>query len=631
MLGADRRTLCFEEWTMALVTDDRQCRTEEAPSAWVEDGVLRIRDTGKPVPRFLTEANEALIHGQTDTAVGLLTDTNIIGVEQIIQEDPSRVELMYMTAKLFLALERLDEAEVWCRRIVDAEPSAVAHHQMAYVYSRHLGKMSRSLEHARQAVEMEPGNVSFHMTHAEALLALGRTDEGIVALQEAVRRFPREDTVLAGLLCHLHYLPKGSRELFYDGYRQWARIATTGIRPRERHRNDPDPDRRLRIGFISPDLRRNSATISFEPLLDTCDRSQWEVFAYADVARPDSVTQRLRGKFDVFREIHGRPAHEVADSVEADGIDILVEIGGHVRDNGLMVCAYKPAPVQVDYGGVSTTGLEQIDYRLTDSIIDPPETLRYYVEQSVYLPGGLACLRPPLSSPFVGPLPAKANGFVTFGSFNRHMKITDQQLGLWAEILKALPTSRLLMKFHAGNDPVLRDIYLGKFQSLGIDPDRIRIHGTLPDLEYLELIGQVDIALDAYPFNGCITTLEGLWMGVPIVTQTGDTYTSRVGLSILSRLGLEVFSATSPQEYVAKACAFASQIEALERIRLALRPLLLQSPLCDPVRWARQIEQAFRTMWRTWCGHQKSKAGSQKPEVGTQNSELRTQEPEGGR
>jgi protein O-GlcNAc transferase len=588
---------------MASITDDQRCRRDRAPSAWLEDGVVKILDTGRPVPDSLIEANRALGSGCAARAEALLVERDAAGeCERLIQEEPSRVDLMYMVARLYLALENWDQAERWCQRIVEREPSALAHHQMATVYSRHWGKASQSLVHAREALEADPGNPMFHQAYAEGLIGLGRISEGMAVLAEAAGRFPNNESIHEGLLWYAHYVPGSTRRGFLEGYTEWARIATAGIRPRDGHRNVQDPDRRLRVGFISPDLRRNSAALSFEPFLDAYDRDRLEVFAYANVARPDDVTQRLKTKCDGFRMIHGLPAERAAQMIEDDQIDILVEIGGHVRDHSLTVCAHKPAPVQVDFGGVSTTGLKQIDYRLmTDAIIDPPDALGTYVEESVYLPGGMACFRPPQVSPLVRSLPAEANGFVTFGSFNSHIKITDAMLGLWAEILRANANSRLIMKFNAGGDPTLQNLYLGRFRSLGIDSGRIEIHGILPHFDYLELLGRVDLALDTHPFNGCITTLEGLWMGVPIVTLTGDTFVSRMGLTVLTRVGLDLFAASSAQEYVAKANAFAGQLKAIAQIRLALRSRMLGSPLCDPVRWAREMEHAFRLMWRSWC------------------------------
>jgi protein O-GlcNAc transferase len=270
--------------------------------------------------------------------------------------------------------------------------------------------------------------------------------------------------------------------------------------------------------------------------------------------------------------------------------------------------ALKPAPVQGDFGGISTTGMPQVDFRVTDRVIDPPESLGSYVEQSIYLPGGLACFRPPAESPAVGPLPALQRGTPTFGSVNSNPKINAGCIGLWARVLCQVPGSRMILKLDGGGDAGVRSTFLRQFESHGVEPGRVEVVGTMPYQDYLGLYHRIDLLLDATPYNGCITTLEGLWMGVPIVTLTAQTYVSRVGLSILTRLGLEIFAAATADEVVAKAAAFASQPAELAQIRRSLRSLMLASPLCDPRRMGRELEQAYRSAWQHWC-RQRQTAG----------------------
>jgi protein O-GlcNAc transferase len=263
--------------------------------------------------------------------------------------------------------------------------------------------------------------------------------------------------------------------------------------------------------------------------------------------------------------------------------------------------ACRPAPVQVDFGWETTTGIEQIDHRFSDVVLDPPHRLGGYVEQTAYLPGGLACYAPPQQTALVGPLPALRNGTVTFGSFNRAVKMTEAVVEAWSQILVRIPEARLIVKSPSDEPIVLWRRLWPPFQAAGIRPDRVELFGHQSYLDYLDLFNRVDLSLDTFPFNGSVTTLESLWMGVPVVTLAGDIFMSRMGLSILGRLGLEIFSATSREEYVAKACAFASQLDSLGQIRKALRGRMLNSPLCDPGRWGREMEQALRTMWRQWC------------------------------
>ena len=344
---------------------------------------------------------------------------------------------------------------------------------------------------------------------------------------------------------------------------------------------------------------------NFEPFLSGRDSDAVEVYGYGNVRRQDEMTERLRRQFDCYRDICDLEDQEAARLIERDRIDILVEIGGHTGDNRLGILAYKPAPIQVDYGGLNTSGMEQIDYRLTDTLLDPPELHRFYVEESVCLPGGLFCYNPPDYAPPIAPSPVHENGFITFGSFNNNMKINPHIISLWSQVLRTNNDSRLLLKYAGGNDVGIRQEYISQFEQFGIDRRRLEICGWKSPAEHLGLFGRVDIALDTYPFNGCVTTLEGLWMGVPIVSLVGkNSLLSRVGLSILSRLEMEFLVASTPAEFVAKATALASRPDALSKIRAKMRARMAASTLCDSGRFAREVEQAYRAMWRRWCQKQ---------------------------
>jgi predicted O-linked N-acetylglucosamine transferase (SPINDLY family) len=343
---------------------------------------------------------------------------------------------------------------------------------------------------------------------------------------------------------------------------------------------------------------------TFESLLDNHDRDQVEVYAYANVAHPDEVTGRLRSKFDAYRDIRGLDDRQAAALVAEDRIDILVAMAGHSDSHRLTIFALKPAPVQVDLGSIGTTGLPQIDYRITDERLDPPETQPFYLEELVYVPDGFVCYRPPDFAPPVDPLPARASGSVTFGSFNNSLKINPQVVALWSEVLRRTPGARLLLKCRGGGDTEWVDRLRRAFAGHHVDPLRIEACGWQSPQEHLRLYGQVDVCLDPFPFNGCVSTLEALWMGVPVVTLAQDVYVSRVGSTILGRLGMDALVTTSPDAYVAAAVNLAGSLDVLDRVRRHLRARMAASPLCDGHRYAQQIEAAYRRMWRRWCAGQ---------------------------
>jgi predicted O-linked N-acetylglucosamine transferase (SPINDLY family) len=473
---------------------------------------------------------------------------------------------------------------------------------MADICVKDPSRYTEAVHYCRKAVEAAPGNLDFLFNLGRSLIRVGRVREGIELVREVADSAPDNFVANSALLWFQQYLPDLDKRTFFDRYRRLMRISAPMSMARQSHDNDPDPGRRLRVGYISPDFRTHSVAHVFEPFLDSHDRREVETYGYGYVAAPDKITECFREKFDHYREIRRRNPEEIAHLIEQDKVDILVALGGHSRDNCLAALAYKPAPIQVDYGGVNTTGMEQVDYRFTDSIIDPPHLRQFYVEESVCLPGGVHWYRPPQDSPLVGPLPAQRNGYITFSCFNNHIKITEQIMSPWVQILKANRGSRLILKFVAGHDEQIRHYHLDQFERLGIGCERVDVCGTAPShFEHLELFNEVDIALDPYPFNGCITTMEGLWMGVPVVSLVGENLVSRVGLSILSRVGLDIFAASTGAEYVAKANAFAAQLEDLAQIRASLRQRMLTSDLCDSTRVVREVETAYRRMWYRWC------------------------------
>jgi protein O-GlcNAc transferase len=480
------------------------------------------------------------------------------------------------------------------------ESSAHDYHQLACACALDKTRLSEAARYSRLAVQAEPDNALYYAFLGRDLAQVGQAHVGVDMLRRAVQMAPENPDVRASYLWYLSYLPEQTPERTYLAYRQWADDFTPAQRARSEHERVLEPERRLRIAYISPDFRRHSVAYYFEPILDGHDRHAVEIFGYANVAQEDETSRRLQAKFDVYRPIWGLSPEALADQIEQDQIDILIALAGHCTNNSLYAMAYKPAPIQVDLGGITTTGMQQIDYRITDSIVDPPDGKGCFSERLAYLPGGWSVFRPPQESPLVGPLPAYANGYITFGTFNNNAKIDEHTIALWSRILSECPRSKLLFKCFAAGDQGIRRFYLDLFARHGIDQKRIQFCGERPYDCHLEFLASVDIALDSFPFNGAMTTLEGLWMGVPIVTLMGQTCVARQGYDILSRLGLDVFAARHPDEYVAKAISFARQWDELACIRAALRNLLLDSPLCRPGRMASELEFAYREMWQHW-------------------------------
>ena len=334
------------------------------------------------------------------------------------------------------------------------------------------------------------------------------------------------------------------------------------------------------------------------------DRQAFEVFCYAEVARPDDWTARIREHADAWRSTVGMDDSAAAKQIREDGIDVLVDLAGHTGQNRLLVFAKRPAPVQVTWLGYpNTTGLTAIDYRLTDEIADPEgDADALYTETLVRLPGGFVCYGPASDTPEAAACPVHQCGSVTFGSFNVLSKVTPEVVAVWAEILDRVPKSRLLMKNRSLADEETRARYLQMFDAHGVAAERIELCAWInSSAGHLGAYARVDIGLDPFPYNGTTTTCEALWMGVPVVTLSGDRHSGRVGASILTRVGLADLVAEAEAAYVEKAVALAGDIDRLAALRLELRDRLGRSPLCDAPAFIRYVEAAYREMWRRAC------------------------------
>jgi protein O-GlcNAc transferase len=369
------------------------------------------------------------------------------------------------------------------------------------------------------------------------------------------------------------------------------------------HRNDRNPDRRLRIGYVSPDFRTHALAYFFEPILAAHDRGQFEIFAYAELEKPDETTARMRSCVSGWREIGRQNDAEVARQIQADGIDILVDLAGHTAQNRLGVFAYKPAPVQATYlGYINTSGLATMDYRITDAVADPPSEARQTTEELVRLPAGFCCYAPPAEAPTVNDLPLAGNGHITFGSPHNLNKLNDEVIGLWSEILRAIPTARLRIVRKTLRGRETRERLLGQFDRYGNFRDRIDLEWELlPFPRYFEMYHHFDVVLDTFPANGHTITCEALWMGVPVLTLLGGRYAGRMSGSVLQCLGLSEWAAATPEEYIGRAVQVADDPNQLGVLRAALRERMRCSPLCDSLTFTRNLESAYRQMWQRWC------------------------------
>jgi len=453
----------------------------------------------------------------------------------------------------------------------------------------------------RRALELKPGYPEAHMNLGNAFKDRGELDEALATYRRALQLKPDYREAHSNLIYTLHFHPDHDDRTIAEEQDRWNRQFAEPLRIFHRpHANDGDPERRLRIGYVSPNFYRHVICHFLTPLLEAHDKARVEIYCYASVRRPDAFTERVKKSADVWRDVPGLGDQDLAERIRADQIDILVDLTQHMADNRLPMFARKPAPVQVAWLGYpASTGLPAVDYRFTDALMEPEGSAwSESVETPIRLPDSWFCFDP-IESPKVAALPALEAGQITFGSLNNFCKVNEAVLRVWVAVLRAVEGSRLLLHCPAGATQTRLRQW---FEAQGIAADRLElVPRTTTRASYLQLFERIDVGLDPFPYNGGTTTCEALWMGVPVVSLAGKTAVSRLGLSVLTNAGLPELVAFSEEEYVKSATQLAHDLPRLTELRATLRPRMQASPLMDAPRFARNVETAYRTMWQTWC------------------------------
>lgn len=495
---------------------------------------------------------------------------------------------------------RLNEAIAAYRQALALRPSYPEAHNNLGNTLEAAGYIDQAIASYRQALALKPDFSEAHSNLGNALKDQGQMDEAIAAFRQALAIKSDFIEAHSNLAYTLHFHPACDAQTLYHEHLRWNRQHAEPLKKHiQPHTNDRSPDRGLRIGYVSPDFREHPVGRFMLPLLAHHDKTRVEVLAYSQVLVPDAITQALRSSTDAWRNIVGLSDTQAADLIRQDRIDILVDLTMHMAANRLLVFAHKPAPVQATYlAYCSTTGLDTIDYRLSDPYLDPPggdESI--YTEKTIRLPDTYWCYRPMMELPLQPP-PALDKGFITFGCLNNFCKINDPLLSLWTRILRAVPRSRLLLHAQEGSH---RQRLLDQLHRDGVEPQRVSFAAKAPAADYFALYQSIDLALDTFPYGGGTTTCDALWMGVPVVSLAGKLAVSRGGLSILSNIGLPQLVANTPDQYAQLAVDLARDLPRLKQLRLTLRQAMESSPLMDAPKFARGVEAAYRQMWRKWC------------------------------
>lgn len=463
------------------------------------------------------------------------------------------------------------------------------------------GRLTESAQWARRAAMTKPGYAEPLNNLGNTLIKQGLVEDAVEAYRGAVAAAPTQWKAWSNLLFGMHYLPDMPPAELLAMHARVGKEMVESAGATLAHDNRRDPERRLRIGYVSADLRMHSVGYFALPMLQHHDRSAVEVFCYADTTRPDEMTARAKSLADEWRTITGLPDDAVAATIREDSIDVLVDLSGHTVGNRLAVFARRAAPVQVTYLGYpDTTGLPAMDYRLTDSFADPAgEADARATEKLVRIDPCAWCYSPVSSAPAIT---ARKPGPITFGTFNALAKINPQVLATWAAILRETPGSRLMIKAAAMSEAPARERFTRAMAAQGIEKSRLLLAGHRADpREHLSMYATVDVALDPFPYNGTTTTCEALWMGVPVVTLAGRAHAGRVGVSLLNAVGLGDLVAENLEQYRRVAAALAGDPDRLQRIREELRDRMGRSRLMDGIGFSRALEAAYREMWQSWC------------------------------
>jgi protein O-GlcNAc transferase len=571
--------------------------------------------------------------------------------ERALQIKPDSPEALISIGNILNDLGELDQAISFFQRAMEISPghshaaTGLANALVGRgIIGLDLGAIDQAAECFQQAINAKPDDPRAHHLLGNALVRKDQPDEAIASYQQAISLYQSttgSSSDLSGAMCMLgHALNRTGQihnaiavfrdvllrdptsmlandlilyDLIFDPStdaagilaesREWNRRFALPVKPAVIvHNNDANPTRRLKIGYVSADFHRHVANHFMLPLLASHDPAEVEVFCYANVKRPDEITAKMMTHAHLWRDIASLCDDAVAEMIRFDQIDILVDLNLHMADHRLLVFARKPAPVQVTFLGYpGTTGLDTIAYRLTDSHLDPPDgDDSCYSEKSFRLPDTFWCYDPLEEFTTVNPPPAFASGRITFGCLNDFQKVNEQAIELWTQILKRTAGSRLLLLAPMGKT---RDRVRHLLDQHSIAPQRVEFVARQPRTQYLQTYHQIDICLDTFPCNGHTTSLDAMWMGVPVVTLAGSTVAGRAGVSQLTNLRLQELIADTPDQYVQIASDLADDLPRLTELRASLRDRMKQSALMDAPRFARGIEKAYRTMWQKWCGH----------------------------
>jgi protein O-GlcNAc transferase len=541
--------------------------------------------------------------GNACRAAGRLREA-IAYCQQAIALNENFPEAHYNLANSYRDGRQLDLAIASYSRAVELKPDYAKALVNWGVALREGHRFEEAIACYQRALALQSKSAEAHNNLGNILKENGQLNEAIDCFKKALELAPKNAQIHSNWIYLLYFHPDYDAAAIFREHQEWARRHAEPVGKLTLHHDAsdrPQPDRKLRVGYLSPNFYSQAESFFVVPLLEAHDRTKFEIFAYSCGRRSDEITERTRRAVDHWRDVVRQDDERVAEQIRDDKIDVLVDLSMHMGQNQLLVLARKPAPIQVTWLAYpGTTGLPAVDYRFTDAWMDAPDApTPHYSEESIWLPDVWCCYDPLIGTPPVNQLPALDAGVITFGSLNNFCKLNDGVLDLWSQALIAVGNSRLLLLAPRGQ---MRKNIVEKLASRGVAPDRVEFVDYAARPEYLKLYNRIDICLDPLPYNGITTTCDALWMGVPVVSLAGQRASGRAGASLLSGAGFPQWTTRQPADFVRVCAELASDVNQLAEIRASLRQKMKASILMDFPRFARGVEHAYRMMWQSYCG-----------------------------
>jgi protein O-GlcNAc transferase len=525
------------------------------------------------------------------------TSTAITALRTALRADSRSVPVLLELGLALKSRGDLADALTYLLKARDISPDNPAIYNILGNTYQLKGELKQAISCYQSAIQFQPAFAEAYNNLGSSYVAMGDVASALENYRKATEFRTDWNGAASNILLTENYVSGSQQDLFYR-HIQWGNSLQTPAQPEPPCLKSRGTNK-IRIGYVSPDLRAHSVAWFLMAILENYNRDLFHVTCFSDTSSPDSVTSEIRSLAGDWQNISGFSDNQVFELVKKCNIDILVDLAGHTANNRLGVFAMQAAPVQVSYLGYpNTTGLKTVKYRITDDIADPPgEADTLHTEKLIRLPDCFLCYTPGKESPEISPAPFEINHYITFGSFNVLAKMSDECIKAWGTILQQTKSSKLILKSAGLDDPDTRIFISKRFMQYEIEPQRIEMIPRTKDIRsHLQLYNRVDISLDTFPYNGTTTSCESLWMGVPVITLTGDRHAGRVGSSILTQVGLEELIADNTEQYISAARSLAEDTKRIYSYRETLRNRMANSPLCDGTGFTRSLENAFAGM-----------------------------------